>query len=126
MIDFNDEKLPYFELSNFYKTKTPRTYDGMQYATSEHRYQALKFLGLGATPVNAAYAETVCRMQNRLRSARPQNDEKQEESEEKKSCAESSEKERRKSKTKTSKMPTKKRGKQRGKELNCRKRRKKK
>lgn len=58
-IDFYDEKKPYYEFSNFYRTAKPLLHDGKEYQTSEHLYQAKKFLGPHASAASLAYAEVV-------------------------------------------------------------------
>ena len=47
------------ELSNFFALKTPIVFRGKAYATSEHLYQALKFLYDGAPKQNSHYAEQI-------------------------------------------------------------------
>lgn len=42
-IQFYDAEKPWGELSNFYQVETPLIFDGKEYRTSEHLYQALKF-----------------------------------------------------------------------------------
>lgn len=51
------EKGPYFEFSNFYPVKVKM--GGLSYPTSEHAYQAAKFLGPKATPRHREYAEVI-------------------------------------------------------------------
>eukprot|EP01120_Amphizonella_sp_Union-15-10_P007738 TRINITY_DN2649_c0_g2_i1.p1 TRINITY_DN2649_c0_g2~~TRINITY_DN2649_c0_g2_i1.p1 ORF type:complete len:246 (+),score=41.09 TRINITY_DN2649_c0_g2_i1:75-812(+) len=57
-IYFYDEKATYGELSNFYKLRTPLSYLGKEYPTSEHLYQALRFLSTDSE-VNDDYAEEI-------------------------------------------------------------------
>ena len=51
------EKGAYFEFSNFYLA--PVTIDGLLYPSSEHAYQAFKFLGAEATDRSREYAEKI-------------------------------------------------------------------
>lgn len=58
-IDFYSPEGKYGELSNYYVLNKPIIYNNFEYASSEHLYQALKFLYEGATPQTLAYAESV-------------------------------------------------------------------
>jgi ribA/ribD-fused uncharacterized protein len=58
---FFDPKLEYGFLSNFYQLSQPLMYKGVAYPTSEHLYQALKFLGPNASETARAYAEVIRR-----------------------------------------------------------------
>lgn len=60
-IDFFRPNERYGELSNFYALATPIVWRGKSYATSEHLYQAMKFLGPGATKMHQAYADLIRR-----------------------------------------------------------------
>ncbi len=59
IIDFYDEKLPFYEFSNFYRPVCPLMHEGKSYQTSEHLYQSLKFRGPNATSKDLQYAEVV-------------------------------------------------------------------
>jgi ribA/ribD-fused uncharacterized protein len=58
-ICFYRENSPYGELSNFYPLKQAIIYQGKAYATSEHLYQALKFLHPNASTIDLKYAELI-------------------------------------------------------------------
>lgn len=58
-IYFYSEKEENGQLSNYAALKTPIYYDGKSYATSEHLYQALKFLGSESSEVDREYAEVI-------------------------------------------------------------------
>lgn len=58
-IDFDSPHALHGELSNAYVLPTELRYMQRNYATSEHLYQALKFLYVGASPATRAYAERV-------------------------------------------------------------------
>lgn len=60
-IDFFRPTDRYGELSNFYALSTPIVYRGKSYPTSEHLYQAMKFLGPGSTKLHQAYADLIRR-----------------------------------------------------------------
>lgn len=68
-IDFYEEKQANGYLSNYAKLDTPIVWNAKPYATSEHLYQARKFLYAGASPATRAYAELV-RTQNTPNKAR--------------------------------------------------------
>lgn len=61
LIHFYDSTKQYGELSNFYKLKKPITHKGKTYPTSEHLYQAAKFMFPGASAANLAYADVIRR-----------------------------------------------------------------
>lgn len=56
---FYDAKQPFGEFSNFYKLKCGIQYNGKVYPTSEHLYQAQKFMGPDATERDLEYAEKI-------------------------------------------------------------------
>lgn len=58
VVFFYSKEQNYFELSNFYPLTSPILYMDKPYPTSEHLYQALKFL-LDPTPINLEYAEAI-------------------------------------------------------------------
>lgn len=58
---FGSEKQPLGELSNFWRTRRPILCGGREYPTSEHLYQALKFMYPGADAISLAYAEEIRR-----------------------------------------------------------------
>lgn len=58
-IDFYHEKGKYGELSNFYALSKPLMYNGKAYATSEHLYQAKKFIYDGASAASLEYADVI-------------------------------------------------------------------
>lgn len=58
-IKFFREKEKYGELSNYYVLKNQITYKGKKYQTSEHLFQALKYLHDDATKKELEYAEVI-------------------------------------------------------------------
>jgi len=60
-IYFHSEKDPLGELSNFFPLKTPLTYQGKTYTTSEHLYQARKYLYPGASKICVEFADEIRR-----------------------------------------------------------------
>lgn len=56
-IYFYNKKDPYYEFSNYYKT--PIVFKGKKYTSSEHIFQALKFMGNNATDKSLEYAEII-------------------------------------------------------------------
>ena len=62
-IRFYEPKQPYYEFSNFYGTKDNKKYqlliDGQNWHSTEHYYQANKFLGKDATPESIQYAQLI-------------------------------------------------------------------
>lgn len=60
-VDFFRPTEQHGELSNFYALTTPIVYRGKPYPTSEHLYQAMKFLGPGSTNLHQAYADLIRR-----------------------------------------------------------------
>lgn len=56
---FYDFKAEYGELSNFYPLKPALVYKDKIYPTSEHLYQAMKFMYKGASAATLAYAEII-------------------------------------------------------------------
>lgn len=61
-LKFYDPKAPCGEFSNFYPQKV--VYNNLEYPTSEHAFQAAKFLYPGASPDSLAYAELIRREPN--------------------------------------------------------------
>jgi ribA/ribD-fused uncharacterized protein len=59
MIKFSKPNGPWGELSNFYAHEVPLLYEGKQWATSEHLYQALRYIWPGAPAANADYVELI-------------------------------------------------------------------
>jgi ribA/ribD-fused uncharacterized protein len=55
---FKPDKV-YGELSNFYVLPTPITYDGISYKTSEHLYQACKYIYEGSPSINKEYVKII-------------------------------------------------------------------
>lgn len=47
------------ELSNFWLLSTPIVHQGKTYTTSEHLYQAMKFMGSNVTPLSLEYIELI-------------------------------------------------------------------
>jgi ribA/ribD-fused uncharacterized protein len=58
-VDFYDACQQFGELSNYFVLSKPMKYKGLEYASSEHLYQALKFMYTGASQACLAYAETI-------------------------------------------------------------------
>lgn len=58
-VGFYRESDPFGELCNFYRLSSPIVYHNKSYVTSEHLYQALRFMYKGAPMINAEYAELV-------------------------------------------------------------------
>lgn len=58
-IQFYSATDAYGELSNYYVLSAPLVYKKKTYASSEHLYHALKFLGPGASSESLAYAEVI-------------------------------------------------------------------
>eukprot|EP01114_Cavostelium_apophysatum_P002587 TRINITY_DN12298_c0_g1_i1.p1 TRINITY_DN12298_c0_g1~~TRINITY_DN12298_c0_g1_i1.p1 ORF type:complete len:232 (-),score=35.48 TRINITY_DN12298_c0_g1_i1:184-879(-) len=58
-IEFFREKERWGELSNFYALKKPIIYNGKTYATSEHLYQALKYIRENSTKADLDFAEVI-------------------------------------------------------------------
>lgn len=56
-IYFYEKKDPYYEFSNFYLCKF--TYNGVEYNSSEHAFQAAKFLHEHSTPQDIEYSEII-------------------------------------------------------------------
>jgi predicted NAD-dependent protein-ADP-ribosyltransferase YbiA (DUF1768 family) len=64
-INFYDPKDPYGEFSNFYGPNNDKSFqlviDGQSWQSSEHYFQAQKFLGPNATPASIKYANDIAR-----------------------------------------------------------------
>lgn len=58
-IFFHSELSKYGELCNFFKLKTPLIFLGNSYSTSEHLYQAMKFLYFNQSKLNLEYSELI-------------------------------------------------------------------
>lgn len=58
-IQFYEEKEAFGEFSNFYKCKPTLIYQGKQYATSEHLFQAMKYIYEGASEISLEYADVI-------------------------------------------------------------------
>ncbi|KAJ3181233.1 hypothetical protein HDU87_001362 [Geranomyces variabilis] len=58
-IEFYTGDSKYGEFSNFYEPKTPITWNGHKYATTEHAFQAAKFSAPGASPASLEYASLI-------------------------------------------------------------------
>src|SRR5437016_1943602 len=62
-IKFYSSKQPYFELSNFYGQINNKEYqlfiDGHYWQSTEHYYQAQKFLGKDSSPESIEYSQLV-------------------------------------------------------------------
>lgn len=57
LLRFGSEKEKWGELSNFWRTQRPIVYEGREYPTSEHLYQALKYIYPGASDLTLEYAD---------------------------------------------------------------------
>lgn len=58
-VKFYDANEPFGELSNFHITADPILFKGKRYKTSEHLYQALKFLHDKSTKADERYADLI-------------------------------------------------------------------
>src|SRR5665811_1176045 len=58
-IRFFKENDPYGEFSNFYQTSSPILFEGKEYSTSEHIYQAAKYIYPDAPEINQVYVEII-------------------------------------------------------------------
>ena len=59
VIKFYGAKNQYGELTNFRELTAPIVHDGISYPTSEHLYQAMRFIYDGAPPVNAEIVRAI-------------------------------------------------------------------